>query len=215
MITGWLKRTSIAPAATASSTLYSAEVTKATWAGKLPGRAASAFGPTVYSVARTPRVVSACWRPPGSTIRAVVPCRKNSVSWRVPSASVTTLPPATWIGTLAARSMVVTCESSATRATSGKLAKSRQGACHGALRGQEAGVLVTDRQGPAPVDREVEHPVGPARASARTRRWFAIRHDDPGQRSAVAPEHPAPEHGRPLGSIVPVGTPVWIGFAPV
>src|SRR5437762_13779293 len=103
-ITGWLKRTRVAPAASASSALNSAAYVYALVGGSGPGMAAGPFGPTVYSVARTVSVVMGCVEPSAKTRLAAVPWRMNSVARRVPALSVIGLPRTTWMGVLAARS---------------------------------------------------------------------------------------------------------------
>ena len=67
--------------------------------------------PTVSSVARTSRLESGCDEPSGIVMVAVVPWSNTSVAWRVPSASVTAVPRATWVGSADVGSMVVTCGS--------------------------------------------------------------------------------------------------------
>ena len=87
--------------------------------GNSAGMACGPFGPTVYSVARTLIVVRGWVLPSGITNWAWAPCGNSSVACRVPSASVTMLPRATWMGVAAVRSTVVTCGSSGIRTTSG------------------------------------------------------------------------------------------------
>ena len=80
------------------------------------------FGPTVYSVARTPSAVM--------RLRAAVrenhlgrgALGKSSVACRVPSPSVTALPRATWIGAGEVRSTFATSASNGIRTTSGSQA---------------------------------------------------------------------------------------------
>ena len=98
-ITGFAKLTCVAPAACAWSTLKSAAYVYADVGGSVPGIAALPTFPSVNSVARTcSGALSACRSPFGSCIEApaVAPGGKRIVACRVPSASVTGFPRATW-----------------------------------------------------------------------------------------------------------------------
>jgi hypothetical protein len=125
--TGLSKRTSVAPAAVAWSTLNSTAYVYALVEGSSPGIAAGPLAPTVYSVARTCRSPSGRVEPSGSFITAVVPRSNMSVAARVPSASLTGPPSATWIGAVECASIVVTFVSYGVMTTSSTVTYS----CHG------------------------------------------------------------------------------------
>ncbi len=82
--------------------------------------------PTVYSVARTLRVVWGVEVPSGKTRVDVVPLGKTIVICRDPSLSVTTLPRATWTPAVPEVSTEVTARSGTTITTVGATANSPQ-----------------------------------------------------------------------------------------